>query len=195
MLVLYMMSVVEMNPICSPGCLCTLHRVTCNADYGTNPLHRLPTDLPNDTLQLFVAYNEISVLGLELYRCPELVTLDMTSNKLDFIADGALIPLNALDTLVLAKNNISSANLPPHTFKDKGNLHFLDLSSNRLGPVLHPDTFIHLDHLVTLLLEGNHITDIPSTAMRGLSSLQVSRYLYRHLPWKGNYISHMYLIL
>ena len=172
-LLLLIVTIVDLQSFCSSGCTCISHRVTCNADYGTNPLHRLPTDLPNDTLHLFVAYNEIHHLDLELYSCPNLVTLDMTSNKLMYISEDALSPLNELHTLVLAKNHISYSSVPPIIFSGKHKLEFLDLSSNRLGPTLLPNTFLYLDNLVTLLLEGNHISDIPSRALAGLKSLQV----------------------
>ena len=171
--IVFLLAIITVKSQCPKRCSCEYKRIICNGKYGTDPLKFLPINIPNDTLELFVAYNEISSLETELHMCPSLVILDISSNKLTNIVQEALKPLGQLQSLVLGRNQITSRNLRPEIFLNKPHLTFLDLSSNQLGPILYPNLFVSLNQLVMLLLEGNKITDMPSRSLAGLQSLQV----------------------
>ena len=158
---------------CPPSCACQSKIVLCNARHGTDPLTKLPNNIPRDTIKLLIGYNEISTIGSELHAVTNLSTFDISSNKVGYVSPDAFRPLYLLETLVLGKNRLSQQTLLPELFIDKHRLKFLDLSSNRLGPALAPNSFYYLRYLRTLLLEGNQISHIPSLALAGLGSLSV----------------------
>ncbi|KAI5095901.1 amphoterin-induced protein 3-like [Silurus meridionalis] len=127
---------------CPPGCLCTSDIVNC----GSVGMERFPSVLP-----------------------PTTSTLDISHNRLTWLAPGTFHGLSRLNVLRIAHNQISL--LSPAAFHNTSTLHHLDLSSNRLQIVgKHP--FQDLLGLEELLLYNNHITHVENNALVGLSNLK-----------------------
>lgn len=127
---------------CPPGCLCTSDIVNC----GSASMERFPPVLP-----------------------PTTSILDLSHNRLTWLAPGTFHGLDRLNVLCMSHNQISL--LSPLAFHNTSTLHHLDLSSNKLQIVgRHP--FQDLLGLEELLLYNNRITHVESNALMGLSNLR-----------------------
>ncbi|XP_058266928.1 amphoterin-induced protein 3 [Hemibagrus wyckioides] len=127
---------------CPPGCLCTSDIVNC----GSVGMERFPPVLP-----------------------PTTSTLELSHNRLTWLAPGTFHGLARLNVLCMSHNQISL--LSPAAFHNTSTLHHLDLSSNRLQTVgRHP--FQDLLGLEELLLYNNRISHVESNALMGLSNLR-----------------------
>lgn len=127
---------------CPPGCLCTSDIVNC----GSVGMGRFPSVLP-----------------------PTTSILDLSHNRLTWLAPGTFHGLARLNVLCMSHNQISL--LSPAAFHNTSTLHHLDLSSNRLQIVgRHP--FQDLLGLEELLLYNNRITHVESNALITLSNLK-----------------------
>ncbi|GAA6103949.1 amphoterin-induced protein 3 [Tachysurus ichikawai] len=127
---------------CPPGCLCTSDIVNC----GSVGMEKFPSVLPSTTC-----------------------TLDLSNNRLTWLAPGTIHGLARLNVLCISHNRISL--LSPAAFHNGSNLHHLDLSSNRLQTVgRYP--FQDMLGLEELLLYNNRITQVESSALMGLNNLR-----------------------
>lgn len=127
---------------CPLGCLCTSDIVNC----GSVGMERFPSVLP-----------------------PTTSTLDLSHNRLTWLAPATFHGLTRLNVLFMSHNQISL--LSPAAFHNTNTLQHLDLSSNKLQVVgRHP--FQDLLALEELLLYNNRITHVESNALMGLSNLK-----------------------
>ncbi|XP_030623603.1 amphoterin-induced protein 3 [Chanos chanos] len=127
---------------CPHGCLCTSDILSC----GFLGMDRFPSPLPITTS-----------------------TLDLSHNRLSWLASGSFYGLPRLNTLRLSHNHISL--LSPGVFHNISNLQHLDLSSNRLQ-VIGRYHFQDLPGLEELLLYNNRIVRVESNTFMGLSNLR-----------------------
>ncbi|XP_065142764.1 amphoterin-induced protein 3 [Paramisgurnus dabryanus] len=128
--------------ICPPGCLCTVDILSC----GSVGLDRFPNPLPFTTS-----------------------VLDLSHNRITWLAAGSLYGLRRLHTLHMSHNHISL--LSPGAFHNISSLRYLDLSSNKLQ-VVGKHHFQGLVELEVLLLYNNRITRVESNTLVGLSNLR-----------------------
>ncbi|XP_066586949.1 uncharacterized protein [Prorops nasuta] len=96
-----------------------------------------------------------------------LVILDLSFNKLDFIADEVFKNLSVLKNLYISDNELAYI---PHVC-ELSNLETLDLSENRISNVLS-DAFCGLQKLETLYLNRNKINIVKDKAFENLISLR-----------------------
>ncbi|XP_051951125.1 amphoterin-induced protein 1-like [Xyrauchen texanus] len=128
---------------CHKMCICASNIVSCSKMNLTT----IPSDLPNYTAVLDLSFN--GIIGLRAQwtkqKLPNLHSLLLSHNGLNFLSSEAFIFVKQL--------------------------RYLDLSSNNLRQL---DEFIFepLIHLEVLLLYNNHISQIDRTAFLGLASLQ-----------------------
>ncbi|KAM9445366.1 amphoterin-induced protein 3 [Clarias gariepinus] len=127
---------------CPPGCLCTSDIVNC----GSVGMEKFPSVLPSITS-----------------------ILDLSHNRLTWLAPGTLHGLTGLKVLCISHNQISL--LSPTAFHNTSTVLHLDLSSNRLQ-ILGKHPFQDLLGLEELLLYNNRITHVESNALMGLSNLK-----------------------
>ncbi|XP_007249968.3 amphoterin-induced protein 3 [Astyanax mexicanus] len=139
-LVFFWLGFLEAN--CPPGCLCPSDIVEC----GSLGMDRFPPVLP-----------------------PTTSILDLSHNRLTWLAAGSFHGLSRLSFLRMSHNQISL--LSPAAFHNASNLRHVDLSSNRLQVVARHH-FQDLPGLEELLLYNNRITRVESNALMGLNNLR-----------------------
>ncbi|XP_066526389.1 amphoterin-induced protein 3 [Hoplias malabaricus] len=127
---------------CPSGCLCPSDIVNC-VSMG---MDRFPPVLP-----------------------PTASILDLSHNRLTWLAAGSFHGLSRLNVLRISHNQISL--LSPAAFHNASTLRHLDLSTNRLQVVARHH-FQDLLGLEELLLYNNRITRVESNALMGLRNLQ-----------------------
>ncbi|XP_051948105.1 amphoterin-induced protein 3-like [Xyrauchen texanus] len=111
-------------------------------------------------------------LGLDRFPSPiSFMTsvLDLSHNRLTWLATGTFYGLPRLHTLYMSHNHISL--LSPGAFHNISSLRYLDLSSNKLQ-VVGKYHFQDLLALEVLLLYNNHLTHVESNTLIGLSNLR-----------------------
>ena len=125
---------------------------------------------------LYLAKNLISeIKGLDCLK--QLVTLDLSNNRLTMVANLSCCPM--LDTINLSRNALSTVDSIAH-FKECLQLRNIDLTMNRLEcdenflPLLS-----EIPALVTLSLNGNELTKLPSYRKRIISMNPQLGYLDR----------------
>ncbi|XP_051515052.1 amphoterin-induced protein 3-like [Myxocyprinus asiaticus] len=127
---------------CPHGCLCTSDILNCGS------------------------------LGLDRFSSPISFTtsvLDLSHNRLTWLAAGTFYGLPRLHTLHMSHNHISL--LSPGAFHNISSLRYLDLSSNKLQ-VVGKYNFQDLLELEVLLLYNNRLTRVESNTLMGLSNLR-----------------------
>ena len=112
----------------------------------------------------------------------ELLTLDISRNRLQYISDANSVKLGNLKQLVLSHNNIASTSrLTPDSLKGYDQLEELTLQSNQIITITS-NVFIHASNLRSLVLSYNQIRTLDKCAFGGLNKLET-------LDIKHNYIN------
>lgn len=159
-----------------------------------------------------LAYRTISCAGADLTQippltAPEITSLELVGNSITSIPDEAFNGLPNLERLDLSKNNITSSSIGPKAFKRLKKLKRLNMDGNNLVEMpsglpptleelkanennlraLEEDSLSGLNQLVTLELEGNHLSEAnvsPLTfkPLTSLSYLRLGRNKFRTIP-------------
>nr|XP_015102877.1 relaxin receptor 1 isoform X1 [Vicugna pacos] len=160
-----------------------LNRISPLTFYGLNSLillalmNNVLTRLPNKPLcqhmprlhWLDFEGNHIHNLrNLTFISCSNLTVLVMTKNKINYLNENTLAPLQKLHELDLGSNKIE--NLSPHVFKDLKELSQLNLSYNPIQKI-QANQFDYLVKLKSLSLEGIEISNIQHRMFRPLVNL------------------------
>ena len=119
--------------------------------------HSILSSCPQQITSLHLSNNHIAVLPPEVGIFTNLVTLDISNNRLKSIAD-EMCNLHFLRTFV-ARNNCLSVESIPKDFGTLPSLAVLNLSGNQL--VQLPVQFTELPQLKCLYLGANRISTIP----------------------------------
>lgn len=177
--------------ICPTHCFCDdvqLH-ASCK---GAN-LDTLPILLNPEVRHINLTYNKIVMIGFALVNYRNLVSLDLSFNRIqklgseNFLSQTSLKYLNlsnneignltkdslkglqALDELDLSDNNLRL--LHEHVFRDLRSLKTLKLSNNQLEH-LEQGLFKHSKHLQRLHLDSNQLLTVPVSAFADAVNLQ-----------------------
>ena len=125
---------------------------------------------------LYLAKNLISeIKGLDCLK--QLVTIDLSNNRITMVSNLSCCPL--LETVNLSRNALATVESVAH-FKECSQLRNIDLTMNRLEcdenflPLLS-----EIPALVTLSLNGNELTKLPSFRKRLIATLPKLGYLDR----------------
>lgn len=169
---------------CPSGCTCESIAVKC----GQKNITDIPADFPaNDTVtHLTVSRTSLTRVAPRFENLRELRTVDLNTNQIDEIAEGAFRNLSKLESLVLRRNNISV--VTSVTFLGMPSLRHLDLSYNKLVQLV-ADCFQELTGLDSLDLTRNEIETIDKDAFAGLRNLKVLNLSHNMLPSIGGNLS------
>lgn len=164
-------------PLTIPSELCKMHQCACYTDAvpkkidcsykHVSTLNRVT--LPNHVIELSLAGNNLThVLDTYFYTAPGVHVLDLSHNRIQFIAFTALRMFADLNRLTLSHNRLAS--LEEEVFSGLRNLQYLDLSYNKLS-TLYPKHFDHLSNLTELNLAHNSLMEFNGNALVKLTSL------------------------
>ncbi|XP_053549585.1 type III endosome membrane protein TEMP [Bombina bombina] len=98
------------------------------ADCSNKSLHHIPDSLPRDIHSLDLSHNSIQISQPFPESFPQLLSLNLSNNALNYLSDGSFQNLPQLQTLDLSSCSIS--NLYHNAFKGLGNLQTLILRNN-----------------------------------------------------------------
>ncbi|XP_042190236.1 leucine-rich repeat-containing protein 58 [Callorhinchus milii] len=109
-----------------------------------------------ETRQLLLSHNRLSVLPVGVAHFSNLLFLDVSSNRLAFLCD-QILALTKLRTLIAKNNRLDESSVP----KDLGKmcLEVVNFSGNRFEEV--PPQLLELRRLRSLSLGGNRLKAIP----------------------------------
>ncbi|KAI5639747.1 leucine rich repeat domain-containing protein [Phthorimaea operculella] len=146
---------------------------TCSSDgKGVDCSRRGLTDVPDgfseQVKQLNLSTNELVTFPQKIKRFQNLVSLDLSGNRLSDLPEDALQTLSALEVLDLSKNNFESwLNLNPNeVLQPATNLKILDLSHNK---------FNTLAMIICLTLTLVLVNVIRASMKRRLAAIQEER--------------------
>lgn len=128
-----------------------------------------------DLQHLDLANNKLPTIA-NLTRFEQLVTLDLSGNKISDIGINSFSNMHKLESLKL--QNCGLGSILYGLFSHKPKLKELDISYNHLG-VIDFNMFMSMTNLKSLYLEGNNLTDIDMSAIRkifpALSKIGISQ--------------------
>uniref|UniRef100_A0A8C5KRH8 Leucine-rich alpha-2-glycoprotein 1 n=1 Tax=Jaculus jaculus TaxID=51337 RepID=A0A8C5KRH8_JACJA len=128
-----------------------------------------PSWLPGDTIHLTMEFSNLTQLpAAALHGCPGLRELHLSSNRLEKLSAGLLLPVPNLLVLDLTRNAL--ADLPQGLFRASAALHTLVLKENRLQ-TLQASWLRGLRALVHLDLAGNCLHTLPAGLLANLTAL------------------------
>ena len=152
---------------CPSVCSCTSNGVNVNC--SRRGLDSIPTDLPNNTYDLQIQYNKISVIENNTFNnLPDLRYLELQYNDISVIENNAFNNLPDLCYLYLHSNKITS--IKSDMFNNLTNLYRLELQHNGIS-VIENKAFNNLPDLHYLCLHSNKITSIKSDMFNNLTKL------------------------
>ncbi|KAB5541937.1 hypothetical protein PHYPO_G00085700 [Pangasianodon hypophthalmus] len=131
-------------------------------------LHNVPP-LPKDTTHFYARYNRITKINKsDFANMNKLKRIDLTSNAISKIEDGALFGLPALEELVIRENSVAQLPALP------GTMTLVDASHNHLGRTgIQNEAFKDMTGLLYLYLTDNAIDHIPVPLPESLRSLHL----------------------
>ena len=142
---------------CGDGfCQCSSTVANCSGHYGN--LTYIPT-LPADIHSLIFTHNKLTSINSPGFfaNVTDLLSLDLASNGLTYIADDAFRAMTNLRALWLYRNdglNISQAGAAVFSVKTLVNLSLSDTNAEDLAPdIFHQ---YHMPHLERLYLQNSH---------------------------------------
>ncbi|NXA08719.1 TRIL protein, partial [Sapayoa aenigma] len=172
-------------PALAPGTLSTLAKLRI-LYVNANEIGRLSAASFSglgSLVKLRLDGNELGSLGDSTFSgLPNLLYLHLESNRIRWLSRGAFTGLAKLRFLDLSGNQQSSLR-HPDIFVPLRSLHTLLLASNSLRQ-LTGGLFQHLPGLVKLSLSGNRLSHLAPDAFMGLGSL-------KELRLEGNLLSHL----
>ncbi|XP_075790597.1 LOW QUALITY PROTEIN: slit homolog 1 protein [Pelodiscus sinensis] len=174
---------------CPPKCRCEAGVVEC----ASLKLTKLPERIPQNTAELRLNNNEISVLeatGL-FKKLPHLKKINLSNNKVAEIEDGAFEGAASVSELHLTANRLESVR--SGMFRGLAGLRTLMLRNNRIS-CIHNDSFTGLHNVRLLSLYDNQISTIAPGAfdtLHSLSTLNLLANSFRcncRLGWLGEWL-------
>lgn len=144
--------------------LCTCSADKSIVDCSGRGISELPDGLGTQVQKLNISNNEISIFPENLYRFYNLVSLDLSKNRLSELPENALQNLTALELLNLSKNYFESwlSLHPDEVLQPATNLKILDLSYNKfktMGNLANQELLVS-SSLETLILDHCEISSI-----------------------------------
>lgn len=133
---------------CPPNCTCSGTIVRCIKQN----LKYFPKDIPMDTTDLYLDFNNISVIPKDISRLTKLTQLDLSNNQLVTLPHYAFANLSHLSTLILSYNPLQC--LSETSFSGLTQLRILSLHENKLSTIPY-GTFKDLHSITHLVLGGN----------------------------------------
>ncbi|XP_047023482.1 insulin-like growth factor-binding protein complex acid labile subunit [Helicoverpa zea] len=157
------------------SCVCSADRTI--VDCSRRGLTELPDGFGSQVTKLNISNNEISTFPKNLHKFYNLVTLDISGNRLNEVPKDALQNLTVLEDLNLSHNYFTSwLNLNPNeAFLPAPNLKKLDLSFNKFATMgnLANQELIISHSLETLILEQCEIDAVYGrSALSGLANIK-----------------------
>uniref|UniRef100_A0A8C6U4U0 TIR domain-containing protein n=1 Tax=Neogobius melanostomus TaxID=47308 RepID=A0A8C6U4U0_9GOBI len=127
---------------------------------GSSCLTSIPAGIPKSATSLRLSANNIDrIRQTDLTGLTRLMFLDLQSNIISHIEDGAFSDLSGLNELIMADNNLK--NLTDDMFKGLHNLSHLNLNRNQIA-LISKFAFEPLKHLQELYLSNLTDNQIPS---------------------------------
>uniref|UniRef100_A0A3B1IIY9 Epiphycan n=1 Tax=Astyanax mexicanus TaxID=7994 RepID=A0A3B1IIY9_ASTMX len=125
--------------------------------------------LPKDTTHFYARYNKIAKINKsDFANMNKLKRIDLTSNAIAKIDDGAFFGLPALEELIIRENKVAQLPALPPTMT------LVDASHNKLGSTaIQNEAFKDMPHLLYLYLTDNNIDYIPVPLPDSLRSLHL----------------------
>ncbi|KAK0077767.1 hypothetical protein PV325_003479, partial [Microctonus aethiopoides] len=154
------------EPQCPHPCRCANGIVNCRE----NSLEKVPTHLPEDTIELRLEQNSITEIppkAFSPYR--KLLRIDLSNNKIKKVAADAFHGLKSLESLVLYGNKITE--LPAGVFQGLTSLQLLLLNANDIS-CIRTDLFRDLTSLTLLSLYDNNIKSLANGTFTNLRSIR-----------------------
>ncbi|XP_039083374.1 opticin [Hyaena hyaena] len=145
-------------------CVCLSSSVYCD----DTDLESIPP-LPKATVYLYARFNRISRIRAGDFKgLTKLKKIDLSSNSISSIDDDALLPLPALQDLILPENQLTALPVLPT------GIEVLDVRLNRLqSSGIQPAAFRALEKLQFLYLADNLLDSIPGPLPPSLRSLHL----------------------
>ncbi|KAM9467924.1 epiphycan isoform 2-T2 [Clarias gariepinus] len=125
--------------------------------------------LPKDTTHFYARFNRITKINKsDFANMNKLKRIDLTSNAISKIEDGAFFGLPALEELVIRENNVAQLPALPATMT------LVDASHNHLGRTsIQNEAFKDMTRLLYLYLTDNSLDHIPVPLPESLRSLHL----------------------
>ncbi|MBN3293379.1 SLIT2 protein, partial [Polypterus senegalus] len=174
---------------CPEKCRCEGTTVDCS----NQKLTRIPEHIPQYTAELRLNNNEFTVLEATgiFKKLPQLRKINLSSNKITDIEEGAFEGATGVNELILTSNRLESVHF--RMLKGLNGLRTLMLRSNRISCVGN-DSFTGLSSVRLLSLYDNQITTMAPGAFDTLHSLSTLNLLANpfncncHLAWLGDWL-------
>uniref|UniRef100_A0A8C6U8V1 TIR domain-containing protein n=1 Tax=Neogobius melanostomus TaxID=47308 RepID=A0A8C6U8V1_9GOBI len=129
-----------------------------------NSLTSIPAGIPKSATSLRLSANNIDrIRQTDLTGLTRLMFLDLQSNIISHIEDGAFSDLSGLNELIMADNNLK--NLTDDMFKGLHNLSHLNLNRNQIA-LISKFAFEPLKHLQELYLSSNELVQTRDTLLQ-----------------------------
>jgi len=153
---------------------CNLANAAMKYDCQRLNLVNIPTDCPVGVQQFWMQNNLITSISSNVFSnaAASLLDIDIRSNAITFISEGAFTGLHLLTSLTLLDNQITS--ITNGTFSELISLKELSLSMNSISS-LPSQLFCGLQSLEQLWLGGNQFSSVPVGALQGLPNLRSLR--------------------
>lgn len=135
-------------------------------------------DLPHLAYLQLVSNEMAHIEQGAFQKLPSLYLLDLSKNKLTRLQDGVLNHLSISD-LILSHNRIEDADV--NAFDHLPHLRYLDISRNNLKRV-NANWFKNTPKLVEVRLDFNHIVELPERAFQNLKTLPQEHYYSAKYP-------------
>ena len=126
-------------------------------------LQVMPITLNPNIRSLILKYNQFKTVDASISFYPSLVTLDISSNRLETLPDKVFINQHMLDDLNLSDNNINE--VKDEVFTGLTRLTKLKMSKNKVN-LLQNRSFQSLQNLEFLDLSENKITSIDDESFK-----------------------------
>uniref|UniRef100_A0A8C6U4L9 TIR domain-containing protein n=1 Tax=Neogobius melanostomus TaxID=47308 RepID=A0A8C6U4L9_9GOBI len=127
-------------------------------------LTSIPAGIPKSATSLRLSANNIDrIRQTDLTGLTRLMFLDLQSNIISHIEDGAFSDLSGLNELIMADNNLK--NLTDDMFKGLHNLSHLNLNRNQIA-LISKFAFEPLKHLQELYLSSNELVQTRDTLLQ-----------------------------
>lgn len=152
-------------------------------------LKTIPTNIPKDTVGLYLADNSISTIATtDLSELTKFESFYIPRNSLTTVEDGSFADLRSLTTMVLSENRLKKF---PDFNNIKNTVQFINLDDNFITVVAETDVE-HLTTLRALGISNNPLIRIPDfeTLLTSLTTLNLER-VKLTCCWKVAYLKNV----